>query len=123
MKRETEFCFEELPLIIQNGYEAGLVNGVAHLTYDREGFWNIEAISLDGYRSSPTDKDGKPLDRYKQTFLDAGTPIYLAIYDRLESEWSEKVGTHVHEAIAEDRECAAETRADARRDEMMERRA
>ena len=121
MKRETEFSFEELPLIIQNGYEAGLVNGVAHLTFDSEGFWNIEAISLDGYRTAPTDKDGKPLPNMKQTYLDQGTSIYLAIYDRLENEWSEKVGKHVYDAIGEDRVCAAEYRADARRDEMRER--
>ncbi len=42
------FSFEELPLVIEGGFEAGLVNGSAEISYHRDGEWTIHSISLDG---------------------------------------------------------------------------
>ena len=55
----------------------------------------------------------------QQVALDRGTPIFSIIHDRLENEWRGQVQDAVCEQIAEDRECAADDRADMRRDEMM----
>lgn len=102
--------FEELPLIITGGYEAGQVNGTAAISYRRDGEWNIDGIWLDGFKKPGTEgKYCKPVE------LDHGTPIFLAIYDRLEHEWRDRVEDFVQQMIQEDRETAAEDYADFKR--------
>lgn len=129
------FSFDELPLIIENGFEAGLVAGSAEISYSRDGDWSVESISFDGHRTKSVAQQDADLDealvakkplpsRYvcKPVALDRGTPIHSIVYDRLENEWSDKVQEAVNEQIEEDRQCAADDRADMRRDErMMER--
>lgn len=108
------FSFEELPLTILNGFSAGLVDGSAEISYNADAEWGIESISLDGFR-----KNAKGTYDRKSVQLDEGTPLYLMIFDRLESEWRDKVQEAVLLQLAEDRVCAAEDRADRMRDERM----
>lgn len=53
MSGELEFPFEELPLIVDLGFEAGLVNGAATIGYEDDGEWFVRALSLDGHRRIP----------------------------------------------------------------------
>ena len=109
MTRDMQF--EELPLIITGGYEAGQVNGTAAISYRRDGEWNIDGIWLDGFKQRAS-----TVGEYcKSVELDAGTPLYLMIYDRLEHEWRDKVEDFVQRMIQEDRETAAEDYADFKR--------
>ena len=105
-----DFLFEELPLVITGGYEAGQVNGTAAISYRPDGEWNIDGIWLDGFKKPGNEgKYSKPIE------LDHGTPIFLAIYDRLEHEWRDRVEDFVQQMIQEDRETAAEDYADFKR--------
>lgn len=109
--RTFDFPFDDLPLAILSGYECALISGSAEISFHPDGSWSIVSISLDGWRDGP-----KPVP----VALDAGTPIYLMIYDRLEHEWREGVQSAVYEAIAADREARADDYADYRRDQMRE---
>ena len=46
------YSFDELPTVIVDGFEAGLVAGEAEVSYNREGEWSIASISLDGSRKA-----------------------------------------------------------------------
>jgi hypothetical protein len=106
------FDFQELPLVIERGIEAGLINGQAEIEYERDGEWMILNVTLEGYDRRV---DGKRI--YPQ--IDA-PPVVAAIIDnRLNKEWHTRVCDAVSEQLASDREDAAEARAEARRDERM----
>jgi hypothetical protein len=125
LNRTLHFSFEELPLVIESGFEAGDLTGVAEISYHRNGEWSIRSIALDGARRlshPPQDvlaaaRAGKALPAFqrKAVALDEGDPVYLRIYHRLEHEWRDRVRTAVIEQIAADREALADTRADHRR--------
>jgi hypothetical protein len=128
MARQISFEFDELPLVIEGGFEAGLVAGSADITYSRDGEWSVSAIYLDGYRERSQAElatmraNGlKPnLHERKPVELDAGTSLYLTIYDRLEHEWRDGVQEAVRDAVAADREAGADDYADYRRDVLRE---
>ena len=46
---DFEFC--ELPLVIHNGIEAALINGMAEIKYDRSGHWEVDSIAVEGYQT------------------------------------------------------------------------
>lgn len=129
MARTFQFCFDELPLVIENGFEAGLITGEATISYSGDEEWGIEGISFDGYRRNRwtvedhwiASQTGKPLPSYdrKPVTLDATSPLHGIIYHRLENEWRGKVSNAVQEQIEEDRQCAADEYADMKRDERM----
>lgn len=123
------FSFDELPLVIESGFEAGFVAGSAEISYHRDGEWTIQSISLDGCKrlhhtvedlwvAAQTMKFLPAFER-KPVALDEGTSLFLTIYHRLEHEWNGAVNDAVLEQIAEDRECEADDYADMKRDEMM----
>ena len=106
------FSFDELPLAIVNGVEAGFVNGQADIEYSRDGEWMILGITLEGSSSISTGKRIWPQVNCP--------PVIAAIIDeRLNKEWHDRVCDAVREQLASDREDAAEQRADMRRDERM----
>lgn len=119
MRNTFTFEFTELPLVIENGYEAALVNGSAEISYYPDGEWFVTRIFLDGFKDLPaTDDRPRKMDR-KPVELDEGTRIYQIINDRLENEWKHSVFAKVEDAITDDRASWADTRRDARRE--MER--
>lgn len=101
-----DFQFEDLPLIIDGGYEAGQVNGTAAISYHRNGDWHIDGLWLDGFK-----KPGTLGDYTKSVELDHGTPIFLTIYGHLENDWRDRIEDFVSQCIAEDRETGREARA------------
>ena len=103
---EIEFHFEELPLIVEGGFEAGLINGTATIGFHEEGEWSVREIALDGYRRiAPfAAYERKPLALCK----DSHPWLYAAIVDRLESEpFKTRIEEDVALALEAEREDAA----------------
>lgn len=129
------YSFDELPTVIVDGFEAGLVAGEAEVSYNREGEWSIASISLDGSRKAHYTLEQRvahelaqgrlhenlrrPLPSYdrKSIVLDAGSPLYSMISDTLEGSWAGSVQDAVAQDMFERRADAAEFRADQRREE------
>jgi hypothetical protein len=104
--------FEELPLAVVNGIEAGFVNGTAEIQYSNNGGWVIWDITLEGFGERVNGKRQWPQ-------VSAPIEIRSIISHRLFNEWREKVQDAVADAIADDRERAADDYADMRREERM----
>jgi hypothetical protein len=111
------FEFEELPIAIVNGIEAGLVNGMAEIVYARSGDWAVKSVCLEGYQKLTAEERAAG----KKPWIYVKAPLELdeIIGSRLETEWYGKVQDAINEQLASDREDAAEQRAEMRRDEMM----
>lgn len=111
------FEFEELPLVIAPGIEAALVNGLAEVEYTRDGEWQIKSISVEGHqRITQAERDA---GKSPWVYIPASVALEHVIVGRLDNEWRDKVQSAVGEQIAEDRQCAADDRADMRRDQLM----
>jgi hypothetical protein len=115
MPKTFSYGFAELPLVIENGVEAGLVNGEAEISYFTDGVWGIESISLEGYRPATAADIAKGSGKFvrKQVTLDAGTPLHLMIVHRFEHELQDAVQDAVNAQIDDDRASAPDNRADA----------
>lgn len=108
------FEFEELPLVITNGIEAGLINGCAEVKYDRGGHWEIDSISVEGHQKLTPDE--RTAGKRPWVYVAAPSDLEYMIQYRLEQHWFDKVQDAVNEQLASDREDAAEVRAEMRRD-------
>jgi hypothetical protein len=104
------FDFQELPLVIEKGIEAGFISGQAELEYESDGEWMILNVTLE---SSSVVVNGKRT--YPQ--VDAPPTVAAIIDQRLNKEWADRVQDAVREQLASDYEDAMEARADARRDD------
>jgi hypothetical protein len=111
MSRDLIFRFEELPLVVDLGVEAGLVNGHAVICYWPTGEWGITSIMLDGYRErseaerAADQAQGKkliPRFEHKAVPLE-GNPLYTMIWSRLEDEWRDSVQDAVRAALEQER--------------------
>lgn len=90
-----EFEFEELPLVIENGFEAGLVSGAADISYHHNREWFVRSIYLTGYRTV----DGKQETRLVE--IDGDTELYLNIWDTLcrEGRLADRIQAKVDDAL------------------------
>ena len=123
--------FSELPMVIDLGFEAGLVNGSAEISYFADGEWSVSAIYLDGHKKlRPTLQDylkahaeGRtlPVFEEKPVALDAGSSLHLIILDRLEHRERDAIQEMVNEAREADASIAH--RWDDARDLMKHARA
>lgn len=110
--RQLSFRFDELPLLIVNGFSAGLVNGSALINYWTDGQWGISQIYLDGHRFIARSEvaaailagipNAKRFDE-RDILLDRGDRIHDIIWSRLEEEWRPIVQDAVNNAIEEER--------------------
>lgn len=113
-----EFC--ELPLVIAPGIEGALINGRAEIEYQRDGYWRLGAIEVEGYRSLTMAEREAGVRPW--VYLAANKSLTNIIAGRLKHEWSNKVDDAVAEQIETDRECAADDYADMKREQrLMER--
>lgn len=127
--RTFTYIFEELPLLVDLGFEAGLVNGSAEISYEANGEWSIGAIHLDGHKRLrwtleehvEASRTGKRLAAFenKAVALEVGSSLYQAIYSRLTHEWSDSVQDKVHEHNDDDRDARFGDIADRRHAERM----
>jgi hypothetical protein len=109
--------FEELPIAIVNGIEAGLINGMAEIVYSRNGDWAVKSVCLEGYLKLTHAE--RMAGKKPWVYVKAPVELDEIIGSRLETEWAHKVTDAINEQLAADREDAAEQRAEMRRDEMM----
>lgn len=96
MSGQFEFSFEELPLLTDLGFDAGLVNGVATITFHQDGEWSISEIALDGHRertkeerAAASERIGRQANRFecRPVVVDRAERqwLYLAIHEQLEN--------------------------------------
>jgi hypothetical protein len=108
---EVEYDFEELGLIVEGGFDVGLISGTATIKYQPDGEWSVREIELDGYRRRSQEaraeiaaSQGKPVyvigmfDNKKIPLCRDSNPwLYDTIVDRLENDpWR----SHIADAIA-----------------------
>lgn len=106
------YSFEELPLVLENGIQAALVEGEAEIAYTRDVWdFTIKSISLNSWNEKSR--------AWKCVALDEGNPLYSILYDRIEHFACDNVQEAIREQLAEDRAEAAEMRAEMRRDDIM----
>lgn len=117
MTNILSFEFEELPLVITNGIEAGLINGCAEIRYGRHRDWCVESVSIEGHQSL-TDEE-RAAGKRPWVYVSAPDEIAALVEHRLEKEWAGRVHDAVEEQLASDRADAAEMRAEMRRDYAM----
>ena len=121
MQRSFTYTIDALPLFIEDGFGIGEVTGSAEINYSHDGDWGVESITLDGNRrSTPAERaNGASHYTYATIGIDRGTNLYFRVVDGLETVQRGDVQDMVNNQIEEDRICAADDRADARRDAMM----
>jgi hypothetical protein len=107
------YDFDELPLVIFNGIEAGFINGAAEIKYGPDGDWLIGDLTVEGFGERVNGKRVWPQ-------VPAPDELATLIVYRLWNEWRGKVQDAVNEQIAADLEAAADDYADMRRDYLME---
>ncbi|MDR3466021.1 MAG: hypothetical protein P4M07_08770 [Xanthobacteraceae bacterium] len=119
--RTLEFRFEELPLVVDDGFEAAEVSGRAEISFHGDGEWCVRAIALDGARrlpaapAGPPPADPPPRFARRSIALDDGDPLFLRILDRLEHAWAGRVADAVIAALGEARAARDDDRHDHRR--------
>jgi len=113
--RTLDFRFEELPLVVDDGFEAGEVSGTAEISYHGDGEWCVRAIALDGARRLPAPPATAARFLRRLVALDDGDPLFLRILDRLEHGWAERVHEAVFAALARERAASDDDRHDHRR--------
>ncbi len=100
------------PLIIENGFSAGLVNGSVLINYWPDGVWGVDQIYLDGSkRKAPAAITAAILNKVpnfkcwdeRDIQLDRGSRLHQMIWDRLENEWRVHVQEAVNGAIEQER--------------------
>ncbi len=79
--------FEELPVLVLGGFEAGSLNGTAEVSYHADGEWFVKKIYLEGSRKRLT-AAGAFAGFNQQSIeveFDAKSPswLYLAIWGQL----------------------------------------
>lgn len=87
---KINFIFEELPLVVELGFEAGLVNGSADIHAEATGEWFVDKIFLDGLRKAPVGFERRPVE------IDRGRWLWSAILDQLENG---SFKPHVEDAV------------------------
>lgn len=118
------YRFDDLPLIIEGGFEDQGVRGEAEISYFPDGEWAIKAIGIEvsRFKSAEEMRATGITSKWvrKMHWLDAGTPLFLIIYHRLEHECRDAVNEAVLDEIANNSPAAwiADHRADLRKHEV-----
>lgn len=101
MTGQIEFSFEELPLVVEGGFEAGLVNGEAEISFQADGEFCVGRIFLDGHRRRPVSDVMREcfaniaangniaavpgMFERKSVEIERGSWLYAAIHEQLEN--------------------------------------
>ena len=111
--------FDELPLVMVPGIDAGLINGRAEIEYRGDDDWTIRSIQIEGYQRLSLAE--RAAGKKPWVYVDAPVPLAVIIAERLTGEWYDKVSSAVMHQVDIDRECAADDFADMRREELAVR--
>lgn len=101
MNSTLEFEFSEVPLLIEDGFAAGLVSGKANVSFWEDGEYFVDEIFLDGYRKGA---DGKFQQRYVEVEQVGSTKnLYLSIWGELtDGSYKQAVSDAVQVALEEE---------------------
>jgi hypothetical protein len=94
----TEYEFTELPLVVENEFHAGFINGSAEILIDNDGEWSVGKIYLDGYAKGAC----KPVELKWNRVTPFEQKLHFHIIDCLESErlpFKSHIETRIQEAI------------------------
>jgi len=95
--------FSEVPLLIDDGIEAGLMDGKASIAFDEEGEWYVDGITLDAYQSGKGALGKTSMDLNEHEPEHAW--LYHVIELRLTNEkdgWFDNISEAVRLQLAED---------------------
>ena len=110
------FEFDELPLIIEGGFSAALIDGYATIHYQTTSDWSVREITLDGHKKrSEQERDDNAqrglslklglFHRKPVPLCQASNPwLYGAIVDRLEHQYADAIAEAIAEAKVDDRD-------------------
>lgn len=102
---ELTFTFEELPLVVELGCEAGLINGSATIRYYDDGEWFIHEIYLDSHRNATEAEKAKHGFYVRGKIeIDRSSFLYLPIHEQLENGRFKDAITDEVQAALDDRE-------------------
>ena len=121
MSNIFSYEFEELPLVIHNGIDAALINGMAEIKYDRSGHWEVDSVSVEGYQ--PLTPEQRAAGKKSWIYVPATPDIEITVTCRLEQEWFGKVQDAINEHLADAREAARENALEARYEARRDDRA
>jgi len=98
------FSFDDLPLVIRDGINAGLIAGEAEIAYRSVDDFTVGTISLDGFRGRES----------KQVALADDEPLSVSIRQQLEGPCVQKLYDAIEDEINERAEAEADDAADHR---------
>lgn len=114
MKPTFEFEFDELPLVMIDGFECGFVTGAADIQYGTEGDWSIVGIALQGWKRNPN--DGPVWLPNENKWLKPDFPLYGLIQSALEIRKARDIREAVEDQIRADRLASPFNIADHKRE-------
>lgn len=101
MANTLSYEFNELPLVIDNGVEAGLINGCAEVLYRREGDWQIDSVCIEGWQGATQEE--RAAGKSPWVYVAAPDEIATLIVNRLNTDWRSRVQNAVNEELDEAR--------------------
>ena len=116
MTHSFAYHFDELPLIVRDGYDAALICGEAEISYSYEDDFSVGDVAVEGWRR----RENSILSDRKAVGLASDEPLAIWIRHRLENECRQWVLDAIDDDIRERREYAAETAAEHRADQRRE---
>lgn len=128
--RSFIFQFEELALLIDLGFKAGLVSGRAEISYTSNVYdYTITGLWLDGFKEAERTEEekllarlkGKPLSPYVEKLVpvESGSWLDTTICSRLYEEWCHEVQEAIRDQLEDGRCSVVSNIADYRRDQQM----
>jgi hypothetical protein len=98
------YSFSDLPTIVDDGYEAGFVEGQAHVSFDLSGVWLIDDISIEVSRwcVSTTDLAAHGARKSKNFTIckKSNFPMWAHMMDWLETNCGDDIQHKVEEELA-----------------------
>jgi hypothetical protein len=100
MNSTLEFEFSEVPLLIEDGFAAGLVSGKANVSFDDEGNWYVHEIYLDGFKNVAGKFEQRPVEVEQ---FGSNRNLYLSIWGELtDGSYKQAVSDAVQVALEEE---------------------
>ena len=116
MTHSFTYYFDDMPLIVRDGFDAGLICGEAEIYYTYEDDFAVGDVAVEGWRR----RENSILIDRKAVGLASDEPLAIWIRHRLENEYRQWVLDAIGDDIRLRREYAEETAAEHRADQRRE---